>query len=138
MSVQDILRQTIDAFNRHDAEAFAACYAGDAVARDPQYAEPLRGRDAIRKDVADFFAAFPDVHATLDTLLANGDTAASEGRITGTHRGSLVTPAGPVPATNRRVDVPVARVIRVDGQGKIAECRRYFDMAGLAQQLGLE
>ena len=138
MSAQDTLKKTVDAFNRHDADAFAALYTTDAVAPDPQYAEPLQGREAIRKDIVDFFEAFPDIHArVIGEYLVNGDTAAVEVEMSGTHKGPLVSPAGPIPATNKPVRMPGARFIRVNPKGLITECRRYYDLAGVMQQLGL-
>jgi transposase len=98
MSTQETPKKTFEAFNRHDAAAFAALYTADAIASDPQYAEPLRGRAAIRKDIEDFFLTFPDVQATISNILANGDTTACEMEIRGTHRGPLVTPTGALPA----------------------------------------
>lgn len=139
MPAQDIAKRALDAFNRHDADAFAALYAEDAVAPDPQYAEPLRGRDAIRKDIEAFFQAFPDVQAkVVSDFLVNGDTVAFEVEITGTHTGPLVTPDGAIPATNRTVRLTGGRFLRVNGQGLVTDCRRYYDMAGIMQQLGLQ
>jgi len=137
MSTLDTAKKAVEAFNRHDADAFAALYADDAVAPDPQYAEPWLGREASRKDVADFFAAFPDVQARADNFLVDGDTIAFEVEINGTHNGPLVTPDGPVPATNRRIQMTGGRFIRVNGQDLITDCRRYYDQAGLMRQLGL-
>jgi steroid delta-isomerase-like uncharacterized protein len=138
MSALETLERTIEAFNRHDAGAFAALHALDATAYDPQYPEPLHGRDSIRKDIEDFFVSFPDVRATVSTVLTDGDTVGCELEFSGTNHGPLVTPAGLVPATNRPVSVPGSRFVRVNEEGLVVECRRYFDMAGLIQQLGLE
>lgn len=138
MSAKETLKKTFEAFNRQDAKAFAALYAPDAVASDPQYSEPLRGREAIRKDIEDFFASFPDVQATTSNLLASGDTVACEMELSGTNKGPIVTPTGTLAATNRQIKMPGSRFIRVNEQGLIVECRRYFDMAGLMRQLGLE
>lgn len=137
MPAQDALKKTVEAFNRHDADGFAALYATAAIAHDPQYPEPLRGRDAIRKDIEDFFRAFPDIQARVLTLLASGDTIAGEMEVSGTHKGPLVSPTGTIPATNRRMEMRTGRFVRVDAQDLITECNRYFDMAGLMQQLGL-
>lgn len=137
MSAQDTLKKTVDAFNRHDANAFAALYAADAVAHDPQYPEPLRGREAIRKDMEDFFLTFPDIQARVVSVLASGDTVAGEMEVSGTHKGPIAGPTGTIPATNRRMEMRVGRFVRVDAQDLITECNRYFDMAGLMQQLGL-
>lgn len=89
MPAQEMAKKALDAFNRHDAGAFAALYAADAVAPDPQYAEPLQGREAIRKDIEDFCQALPDVQArVIGDFLVNGDTVAFEAEITGTHKGA--------------------------------------------------
>jgi steroid delta-isomerase-like uncharacterized protein len=137
MTVQEINQKLTDAFNSHDADAVAALFTEDAVVLDPQYAEPLRGKDAIRKDIADFFTAFPDIQSRPGDLLASGDTAATEYHMTGTHKGPMVTPDGDIAATGRNVKVTVALFTRLNGQGLITEQRRYFDLAGLVQQLGL-
>lgn len=137
MSTLDITKKALDAFNRHDAAAFAALYADDAVAPDPQYAEPLQGKEAIRQDIEAFFAAFPDAQARGENFLVDGDTVAFEVEISGTHKGPLITPNGPIPATNRQVHLTGGRFVRVNGQNLIVDCRRYYDMAGIMAQLGL-
>lgn len=136
-STQEIVTKAIDAFNKHDADAFAALYHTEATAYDPQYSEPLKGREAIRKDIADFFEAFPDVQANVGNTLVSGNTIAFEVEIRGIHKGPLVTPTGIVPATNRPLEMRGGRFIRIDGQGRITECNRYYDLTGIMQQLGL-
>lgn len=137
MATQYSVEKQMEAFNRHDPDAFAAFYRPDAVAYDPQYPEPLKGRDAIRKDISGFFAAFPDMSFTLKSVVASGERVAFEGAGRGTHKGPLAGPAGMIPATDRTVEIPFAAFVRVDDQGLIAEERRYLDMAGMMQQLGL-
>jgi steroid delta-isomerase-like uncharacterized protein len=134
-------RETIEAhirsFNDHDANAWGGRYSADAVLHDPQYPDPLRGRAAIQKDVEDFFTAFPDIQFTLTNTVVSGDLAALEGTATGTHRGPMETPSGPVPATNKTVTMGFAAFVQLDAEGRITAERRYYDVAGLLQQLGL-
>jgi len=138
MPAEDTVRKAIDIFNSHDANAFAALYAEDAVVYDPQYPQPLKGKEAIRKDIEDFFKAFPDVRCQLSNVIASGDTVAFEGSVTGIHTGPLAAPTGEsIPATNKRMDMRAAMFLRVNAQDLVTEERRYFDMAGLMQQLGL-
>ena len=137
MTTKYSVKEQIEALNRHDAAAFAGFYTPDALVHDPQHAEPLKGRDAIRKDIADFIGAFPDLNFTLKTVVESGDTVAFEGAGKGTHKGPMASPAGEIPATNRPMEFRFAAFLRVNGQGLIAEERRYFDMAGMMQQLGL-
>jgi steroid delta-isomerase-like uncharacterized protein len=137
MTTKYSVKEQIEALNRHDAAAFAGFYTPDALVHDPQHPEPLKGRDAIRKDIADFIGAFPDLNFTLKTVVESGDTVAFEGAGKGTHKGPMASPAGEIPATNRPMELRFAAFLRVNGQGLIAEERRYFDMAGMMQQLGL-
>jgi steroid delta-isomerase-like uncharacterized protein len=137
MSASETIKKQIEAFNKHDAAAFAGLYAADAVVHDPYYEEPLRGRDAIREDMAAFFRAFPDLENTVLTTLENGRTVATEIQVFGTHKGPLALPAGEIPATGRTLRFGGAILATVNGKGEIAEERRYYDVAGQLQQLGV-
>ena len=130
------VKDQVEALNRHDADAFAGFYAPNAVVYDPQHPEPLRG-EAIRKDIADFLAAFPDLKFTLKTAVESGNTIAFEGTGKGTHKGPMAGPTGEIPPTNQPMEVRFAAFVSVNEQGQIAEERRYFDMAGMMQQLGV-
>lgn len=135
MSGAEVNRRWTEAVNRHDAAAAAQLYAPNAVVHDPQYDEPLEGRDAVEKDFRDFFAAFPDLTFTTGDVLEDGNRLAGDGRFAGTHQGVLVTEQGDLPPTGRRVDLPGCSIVRLDGQGRILEERRYYDLARLFQQL---
>jgi steroid delta-isomerase-like uncharacterized protein len=139
MSTTDLrsrTRERIEAWNRHDVRAFVAFYAEGATVRDPAYAEPLVGHEAIRKDFEEFVTAFPDATFTLGTVLVDADTIAFEVRASATHRGPLAGPAGLLPPTNRRLDMPIAAFARIDARGRVVDERRYYDVAGLVKQLG--
>ncbi|MBD0347640.1 MAG: ester cyclase [Thermoleophilia bacterium] len=133
-NVVDKRRETI---NRHDAEAFAALYAADAVVTDPMYPEPLRGSEAVEKDIADFVTAFPDLEASFARPILDGTKHAFEITMNGTHTGPLIGPDGEIPATNRTIELPVGVFATLDEDGRIREERRYYDVASLLGQLGL-
>lgn len=137
MPAEDIVQKHLKDFNAHDANAWAAAYAENAVLFDPQYPEPKRGRGAVLKDIQDFFTAFPDIQFNVTNIVASGDHAAVHGVGAGTHRGSMEGPSGTISATNKRAEIPFAAFIRLDSQGLIEEERRYYDMAGMMMQLGL-
>ena len=65
---------------------------------------------------------------------AEGGVSEHIGRYT--HTGPLVTPAGEVPPTGRRVEVRFAAVYQLK-DGKIAQLRVYYDGATIMRQLGL-
>jgi steroid delta-isomerase-like uncharacterized protein len=137
MSATDVLNKWVDALNRHDAAAIAALLAPDVIVHDPAYAEPLEGREAARKDAEAFLRAFPDLRVTVQTIIESDRGYAIEGTFTGTHQGPLVTGSSEIPATGKRMTLRAASFGRLDGQGRVLEERRYYDVAGLLGQLGL-
>jgi steroid delta-isomerase-like uncharacterized protein len=137
MSASDTIRRGIAAVNRGDAAGFASVFAADAVIEDPQYPEPLVGREAIEKDMHDFLVAFPDLHIELRSLVEGETLCAFEATMRGTHLGPMAMPDGVVAATGRRVESRVAMVIRTNAEGLTVEERRYYDLAGILDQLGL-
>lgn len=127
----------MEAITNHDADAFAKLYDDNAVAFDPQYPKPLKGKAEVKKDIEDFFVAFPDIRAKVMSIIPNGNLIASEVLMTGTHKGPLVSLSGPIPPTNKPVEFRIGRFIQVNEQGLIVECNRYYDLAGIMMQLGL-
>ena len=137
MAAGEIIERHFKSFNDHDGKSWAAHYTNNVVIRDPQYAEPLQGRDAVQKDIENFFAAFPDIQFSVTNRIASGDQIVVEGVATGTHRGSMETPNGTLKATNKQAKIAFALFMQVDDSGHIAAERRYYDLAGMMQQLGL-
>jgi steroid delta-isomerase-like uncharacterized protein len=137
MSAQETFKKEVASLNRHDAAAFAAGYAPAAIVHYPAYPKPLRGTDAIKKDVTDFLVAFPDLKARVSKTVISDNSFAIEWSVSGTHKGPLIAPGGPIAATKKKVELRGAAIGRLDKQGRIAEERRYYDLAGLLDQLGL-
>lgn len=135
---EDAARQFAAANNSRDIEKVMARYAKDAVVTDPYYPEPLHGPDAIRKDAADFFRAFPDISFKFtDVFQKNDRTGATEFQIAGTHTGPLATPMGDVPPTGKRINIVGVAIATLDDKGLIKEERRFYDTATVLRQLGL-
>jgi steroid delta-isomerase-like uncharacterized protein len=135
-SIRDIVREHIEVFNRHDGVGFAAGYAEDAVVWDPMYPEPLRGRQAVEQDIREYLAAFPDMTSTIETVVIDGDVYAVELSERGTHTGALEGPEGTIAPTGRTVSFRMSAFGRIDGDGRVIDERRYYDLAGLLEQIG--
>jgi ketosteroid isomerase-like protein len=76
-----------NAMNRHDLEAFLACF--DRGYRSEQPAHPSRGfagREQVEKNWSALFEGIPDFHAELLATATEGDTVWSEWHWTGTRR----------------------------------------------------
>jgi steroid delta-isomerase-like uncharacterized protein len=77
-------------------------------------------------------SAFPDLHAEVGKLRHADDAVFGETLITGTHDGEW---AG-IPATGRRVEVPVAAIFEFDQDRLLCE-KVYMDFAAVLTQIGL-
>jgi steroid delta-isomerase-like uncharacterized protein len=86
----DVLRDVLDAFNRHDLDAIVSYFADDAVFESPRGPKPWGtryvGREEVRAGLAKRFEGIPDVHYGDDRhfLSADGRRGASEWTLTGT------------------------------------------------------
>ena len=72
-----------DAEYVHDADAYASFCTEDAVLHDPECPGLLRGRDAVRRDMAKFLAAFPLVVGEQQRVLIDGAPTGSAATSTG-------------------------------------------------------
>lgn len=121
---REIAQRFIDAMNRHDAAEMVALCAEDVVFWEPSYDEPLRGRDAIRRDLEGFFAMLPDLKATLELVLADDRHILSEWSYQATYQG-------------RPISVRECSISRLGADNCVAEVRMYFDRLSLLRQLGI-
>ena len=137
MAIKDTYKKAEDAFNRHDTDTLVSLFTADAVVYAPNSPEPLKGRDAIRADMENWFTAFPDGQLKFVQILGEGDTGAVEAEMSGTNTGPLVGPMGTIPPTNRSVSIRGAAFARFNAQEQFVEERRYFDIASMMAQLGI-
>ncbi|MFC4872577.1 ester cyclase [Negadavirga shengliensis] len=138
MEKNDFIEKVTKAINEHDAGTFASLFAEGATAHDPFYPDPLKGRKEIEKDMEIFFTAFPDLRGEVINVLASGSWIAAEFEMTGTNDGQLDSPAGALPATGKKVKFEVASFVKLDENGLVVENRRYYNVAAILQQLGIQ
>ena len=87
-------QRIVDAFNSGDVDAFAACFAPDAVQLHPFFPEPLRGREAIRAAEGGMFSAFDHISMDVLSVLESGNHVAVELRVRATNSSPLPMPGG--------------------------------------------
>jgi steroid delta-isomerase-like uncharacterized protein len=97
----------------------------DAVYDEMATNRRIQGSENIIEALQGWASAFPDAKATFVRDLVTGDTAVFQLVWTGT--GTLQTPSGPIPASNRVVELPACSVIQVEGE-KIKNDTHYFDL----------
>jgi len=88
------------------------------------------GRRGLRQSMQRHLSGFPDLHVTIDDLVADGQKVAVWYTAEGTHNGLFEG----VPATGRRVKWIGSDLLYVDG-GKITKALFLSDLNGLLAQL---
>jgi ketosteroid isomerase-like protein len=84
----EVLREVLEAFNRHDLDAIMSYFAEDAVFETPRGPDPwgrrFVGTEEVRRGLAARFEGIPNVHYGDDDHFACGRRGLSEWTITGT------------------------------------------------------
>jgi steroid delta-isomerase-like uncharacterized protein len=90
------------------------------------------GPEAYKREVARFMTGFPDLHFTVEDMLAENDKVAVGWTISGTHKGEFrgISPTG------RKVSVEGITINHI-ADGKIMDSYISVDYLGLMQQLGV-
>jgi steroid delta-isomerase-like uncharacterized protein len=83
-----VLREVLDAFNRHDLDAIMSHFAEDCVFESPRGPDPwgrrFAGKEEVRRGLAARFEGIPDVHYGDDDDFVAGNRGASEWTLSGT------------------------------------------------------
>jgi steroid delta-isomerase-like uncharacterized protein len=135
ISTREAFERGTDTFNAHDIEGFAEVLADDVVFRAPGGMQG-EGKEACAAFFGGWFAAFSDAHVDVHSVHFVDDVAVEEGTFTGTHDGTLRTPAGDIPPTGRSVAVDYVQVLRFR-DGKHVSFNLMFDRLAMLEQLGL-
>jgi len=106
-------------------------FAVDYVRHDLRPGNPLSGPEGQKKIASEFRAAFPDLHMTIDLMIAEGDMVMARWTTEGTNTG----PWGSVPATGKHASFSAVNIFRIDN-GKVVEIWNHRDDLGLMQTLG--
>jgi ketosteroid isomerase-like protein len=135
MTVREAFAKGTETFNAHDIDGFTSVLADDAVFHAPGGMSG-QGKEACAQFFAGWFDAFPDVGVQVHGLHIAGDVAVEEGTFTGTHQGTLHSPAGDIAPTGRAVAVDYIHVLRFR-DGKHISFNLIFDRLLMLEQLGI-
>ena len=86
----------------------------------------------LRQLITAFWTAFPDEHAVVEELIAEGDKVVSRVTVRGTHRGDFMG----IPPTGKQIRWTAIAIDRIK-DGKFVEGWANTDDLGLMQQLGV-
>ena len=128
----DIIRESINAWNAHDADGVARLVSNDFVSESDTLPAALRGSEAVREVVQMYVRAFPDLHFEVEQMLREGEYVTTRWLATGTHGGELMG----IPPTNKRVVTHGCTVDEVKN-GKLVREWVYWDTGNLLRQIGV-
>ena len=129
--IAELMTRLVQAWNAHDVEAIAACYASNYVGEDVAQAMPQCGSHAARMAAADYLRAFPELQITGETLIED-KRVALVWMLRGTHQGPFLR----VPPSSRAVAVRGVSVLTMHG-GQITRGVSVWDVAGFLRGIGL-
>ena len=133
---RSLIERDIELWNARDREGWLAAADLHRLVVQAPGGLRLLGRDAADMVWAMWNEAFPDNRLGITTIHADDRGGVHEGRFTGTHTGTLRSPAGEIAPTNRAVDAPFCGVYEFD-EGKITSVHLFFDQMELLTQLGV-
>jgi len=124
-----------DAMNTGDAELISKTidevFEPDVLIRTPLPVQAT-GAQALKQVWAILLRAFPDVHITVEDVIAEGDKVVARDTVTGTHQGEYMG----VPPTGRSVTYNEIFILRFV-KGRIAETWGVVDVLSQMKQLGV-
>ena len=121
-----------EVFNKGDLAIVDDLVAPDFVNHEVPPGMNNRGPKATRQVVRMLRTAFPDLHFTIEDLVAEGDTVAGRVTMSGTHLG----PFQGIPPTGRSFQQAHMHFVRFR-DGKAIEHRAVRDDLGMMRQFGL-
>jgi steroid delta-isomerase-like uncharacterized protein len=131
----DLVIHCHELFSSGKAEQVLAHVSPDVVVEMFAFGHTLRGVEGFRQFMQGFVTAFPDIRITPRTHVADDTRVACEFTALGTHQGPLMTPAGPIAATGKKVSFIVSEHWEIH-DGKIIALRNYQDAGSVLRQIG--
>ena len=126
-----VRRMTEEFYNQGNVESADHFFADTYVHHDPASPQ-VHNRDSLKEGLRAFLAGCPDLHITIEKLLAEGDTVTKRWTYHATQSGDL---AG-LPPSGKRITMSGLELFRLS-DGKIVECWLGYDNLSLMQQLGV-
>lgn len=131
-----IVRAHYDAFNRRDLDKSMPLVTNDVKWLNIPFNKTFTGPTGYREYLNNWSTAMPDSKVEIVNVFGGEEWTAVELIGRGTHTGPLAGPNGPIPATQKKIDMKFCELFRIK-DGQIAEARVYFDSATLMHQLGV-
>lgn len=119
-----------EVFNGRKLSLMDEFIAPDWVYHGPAGQE-MHGPKELKQLFSMYFNAFPDLHADIEDIIAEGDKVAIRVMCRGTHKGEIMG----IAPTGRQIKVPLMGINRFKDHQAV-ETFELIDIFGMLQQLG--
>ena len=126
-----VIRRWMEGVNKHDPSIVDELLADDYIFHGPG-GQDIKGSESFKQGLIAYLSVFPDVHFTIDDMVAEGDKVAVRITYTATHKGEYLG----IATTGKRITMTEAIFYRLAG-GRIVEAFPYSDSLAMFQQLGV-
>ena len=128
-----IVEQHVRLENAHDLEGVLRTFGDTARYEDEAWGEYYEGGDGVRQFYQQLMKALPDLEIEILNRHVTDDAVVLEVMIRGTHLGEWRG----LPATGRRVEIPLRGVYTFDSNDRLAGEKIYYDRGTVLRQLGV-
>ena len=124
---KEVVRRFIEAYNKQNLDIFDDLVAPDFV----DHTHQQQGLKKLKKIFHEAYIGFPDLHETIEDIIAEGDKVWARLTYTATHTGEYL---GLAP-TGKKIKTTLIAIYRIVN-GKIAEGLFFSDQLGFLKPLG--
>ena len=125
-----IISKMIEAINKQKLALLDELITSDCVYH--MNAQPIRGLEALKQVISEEFKGFPDLHVSIEDMMAEGNKVCVRLKETLTHTGEF---RGLAPTGKKLTDTAVA-IFRIS-KGKVVEGWGVYDQMEFFKQLGV-
>ena len=135
-TLRAIITSYDDAWNRHDLDAILSFHTADSVFESHNTNEVAKGHDDLRRMIARYFRALPDLTFTIRRMYARMGLVVQEWTAQATHTRPIPTRLGLAAPTGRVLTWNGVDIMPMSIPGQlIVRKDAYVDSAGLQRQL---
>ncbi len=129
----NLVREHVRCENAHDLDGIMRTFGNDGRYDDEPWNEHHTGLDGVRKYYAELLRSVPDLYIDVQREYVAENAVILEVIIRGTHLGAWRG----LPATGRRLAIPLCGVFTFDDRNRLSGERIYYDRASVLMQLGV-
>jgi steroid delta-isomerase-like uncharacterized protein len=129
----NLVREHVRCENAHDLDGIMRTFGDDGRYDDEPWGEHHAGLNGVRSYYVELLRSVPDLYIDVQREYSTNAAVILEVVIRGTHLGTWRG----LPATGRRLAIPLCGIFTFDDRDRLARERIYYDRASVLKQLGV-